>query len=374
MMKLSKKRIALLIAAVVTLAGAGVCEGAAQHLRRTQISQQAAERWEGDGTLSYAQVSAFLTDDAGFYPTSADTIKESIDKAMVTASLEPANADAKLWYACSSHTYGTVSVRGTKRYASEASAIAIDGDFFRMHPWHLADGSYLSPDDLMQDRVVIDTQLAWNAFGSSEVAGLELEIDSKVYQIAGVIEPETDAASKTAYGDAAHVYLPFAALEDDGDAYADPYADPYADSYEMETAAPPANKVTCYEAVLPDPVRGFAEKTLTEALDTEEGTYIVVNTSRNSLKSRWNRLWHLREMVISSDAIAYPFWENAARLNDFSTSLLLLCSCILLIYPVLLGIWMLWKGYRKLEAWITRKRTESKRKFRTIERDPYSID
>lgn len=362
-MKFRKRRVIPLAFAVLSLLGAGISSGVSRQLYSTQISQQAAERWAADSGDAYAQVSVFFSRDASFLESSAAGIREAVDAALVTASLESENEDARLWYDCYSAQRGTADVRGTKKNSASALVTAVGGDFFRMHPLPLLDGSYFSPDDLMHDRVVIDETLAWQTFGSSEVAGMELVIDDMTYQIAGVVAREDDKTSAAAYGEDPRVYMSFSSAlntrqrqnEDGGDIPDD------------------TPSIDCYEAVLPNPVRGFAEQTLTDAIGEREGFRIIQNTTRTSLTNRWNTLRHLREMVIVSDRIAYPYWENAARMTDFTAAQLLGVTIFFLVFPVLYGLWLLWRGYRLIDAFIKKKREQHKRKFRTIEKDPYSV-
>ena len=125
--------------------------------------------------------------------------------------------------------------------------------------------------------------------------------------------------------------------------------------------------------MLPNPVRGFAEKTLREALGEREHMKLIVNTNRGSAARRWDTLRHLREMAVISDAIAYPWWENAARMRDFTAAELFRTELLLLVFPLLCLLALIWKGYRALERFIGEKREASRRKYRTIEKDPYSV-
>jgi hypothetical protein len=61
-----------------------------------------------------------------------------------------------------------LTVRGETK-STEANVVAAGGDFFVFHPIKMLSGYYFSPDDLMQDRVVIDEDLAWQLFGSKNV-------------------------------------------------------------------------------------------------------------------------------------------------------------------------------------------------------------
>lgn len=371
-MKLGLMQVVPAVCAGVSLIGALVCMGISGSLTGSEYSQQAAERWAQDGDLHYAQVSAFFSEASGFRESAVSGVREKIDAALTAASLE-ANGDAPLWYDAYSVQLGTVKAVGTKPASNKALLTAVGGDFFQLHPMQLADGVYLRPDDLMKDRVMIDTTLAWQAFGSPEVSGMELRVDDVTYLVAGVIEP--DQADSDAYGDTPRLYLPMEMLHQTADASAASLtAVSRKDDAPDETVSGATGQyIGCYEAVIPNPVRGFAEKTLKEALGERDSMKLLQNTGRGSLLRRWENLQGLRKMVIASDGIAYPYWENAARLIDFTAARLLLVEIILLILPVGWTLWMLWSGCRWLGGFIRRKLEENRRKYRTIEKDPYSI-
>ena len=120
----------------------------------------------------------------------------------------------------------------------------------------------------MADRVVLDAQTAFNLFGSSDVAGMEVTINGRTFPIAGVVQSESDfatnaalAAGNEASGDTsgsststAMIYMSYSALN-----------------------AMAELPIDCYEIVLPDPVSGFAKKLMTEKFPIGSGA-IVQNT------------------------------------------------------------------------------------------------
>ena len=63
-----------------------------------------------------------------------------------------------------------ITLQNGKKSVS-AKAIGVAGDFFLFHPLKLLDGSFFSGSDVMQDYVVIDEDMAWQLFGSNDVAG-----------------------------------------------------------------------------------------------------------------------------------------------------------------------------------------------------------
>jgi hypothetical protein len=109
-----------------------------------------------------------------------------------------------------------------------------------------------------------------------------------------------------------------------------------------------------------------------KAFGMKSGKQILNNTDRGLFASRFEHLRNLRQMVAVEDGIAYPWWENAARLRDYTVAQLFGVEILLLIFPVFClcaGIWIL---YKFLSALISKKIEENKRRYRTIEKDPYA--
>ncbi len=349
-MRFQKKHIVLYGAAVLSLLVSVTLAGVSHSLAGRLDSQCAAERWQGDGEVSYAQISVFLGQEAEFTVDSADYAAEAVDAALKQAAMEQEKDGPRLWYDAYSVPAGQVQMNGKKRATVTAEVTAVGGDFFLMHPLELLDGSYFTEDDLMQDRVVLDEKLAWDLFGSAKVSGMEVLIDDVKYLVAGVVKPETDSATKTAYGDKPHMYIPYAL---------------YQNWQEKKGSSSTAGWISCYEVVMPNLVRGYAEKTVTDAIGERSCTQILQNTGRTSLSHRWHTLRHLHDMVIVSDSLSYPYWENAARIYDYDMGVLLGFQIVFLILPLIVVLRLLWKAYRWTEQFIARKRQERKNRFRT---------
>ncbi|MDE5792115.1 MAG: ABC transporter permease, partial [Oscillospiraceae bacterium] len=207
--KLQKRQIFRFFSALLCLVLVLVLTCVSNMLSGLLYSQQAGERWQGDSDTRFAQISVFFRQDSDFTINHIDSLHESIESYLTSASLEASSDSARLWYDCYSTQGGQISITGTRKNSAKALVTAVGGDFFTMHTPELADGSYFQDSDIMQDRVVIDTTLAWQLFGSSQVAGMELKINQKTCLISGVIKPETDYASKTAYGDTPRIYMSY---------------------------------------------------------------------------------------------------------------------------------------------------------------------
>ena len=321
MFAVKKNRILLLAVNILLLLAFCACLIAAGHIRGLLLSQQAAKAFAGQSGERFAQVSAFLPEGSGFDESRVSGLRSGLDEALVAASLE-APEGGRL-YADAWSGQGEISIQGAKG-SSQAVAIGVGGDFFLFHPLCLRSGSYLAADDLMKDRVLLDEEMAWKLFGSVDLAGLEVTIGGKPFQIAGVVARENDFASCEAYTDGAGVFLPYESLRT-----------------LTET------EISCYELVLADPISGFAAKTLQDNLQVN-GAAFVENSARYSVEALFGLMQGFGKRSMQTDGICYPYWENAARYTEDWMALLLLLEILLLICPVVCGIIFLVKLIRSL--------------------------
>ena len=240
------------------------------------------------------------------------------------------------------------------------TAVGAGGNYFLFHPLTLLSGGYLSDEDYMADRVVLDAQTAFNLFGSSDVAGMEVTINGRTFPIAGVVQSEADFATNAALaagnessGDTggtstntAMIYMSYAALN-----------------------AMAELPIDCYEIVLPDPVSGFAKKLMTEKFPVGEGV-IVQNTGRFSLSGLISVIGKFGKRVMTTNGVIYPYWENAARMAESYAALLLILGTLFGLMPavcltivlVKLTVREIKRGYYKAAHAIEDRVEENKRK------------
>lgn len=368
-MKAPKKKLLLYGSAVCSLCVCTALAIVSAMLAGSLESQKAAERWQGGGELSYAQISVFAGPEASLMTSTVESVRDAVNTELKTAAIEQKKDGPRIWYDAYSMQGMQMQMQGKKRTVPTVQITAVGGDFFRLHPLQLLDGSYFDDTDLMQDRVVIDEMLAWYLFGSSNVSGMEVTVNSRNYLIAGVVRHETDSASQKACGDDPRAYVPLSLyntwLNPDAQ-YTnpdDPYG--YGSNDDYGSGGSTQNTLSCYEVVMPDLVRGYALKTVTDALGERSCMKIVQNTGRFSLSKQWHTLTHLQDMVIVPDSIAYPYWENAARINEFRLALLLGAEILFLVWPVLCLLRLFWKGYRWLVFRIAKARQDRRDRFRT---------
>ena len=303
------KRIIIIAVSVFCLIAFFLCLFLSSSIRTSLRSQQAANAWAGQSGERFSQLSVFFPESGSFNEDDIRRLYTILDNDLRAASME--SAEDRTLYTDAWSTSGDVSLSSLRGSVS-AKAIAVGGDFFVFHPLALRDGSYLSPNDVMKDRVVLDEDLAWRLFGAVRVSGFNVLINNRTFVVAGVIARESDFATRTAYTDGAGLFMTYDAFKD---------------------MAGDIAGISCYEIVLPDPISGFAKSTLTGAI-TDPGAFIVENSTRFSLGNIFAVFRSFGERSMRTTAIVYPYWENAARFAEDWLALLLVISIIFIIFPV----------------------------------------
>lgn len=305
----------------------GVLYGVILFLTGAQDTQNMAQRWSKSDENRAAQVSVFFSENLGMTENEIQYFEHGLDSALVEASIVSAseNPDSRLWIDSYSAT-GTITLeRGDKNVS--VSAIGVGGEFFQFHPLKLVSGSYFSGNDVMQDYCVVDEEIAWQLFGSNDIAGQIITIKGVPHIITGVIERQQDRLSKVAGLNSSVVYV----------------------SYNSLTAYGRANSICCYEIVMPNPVKNYAFNYVKEQLGSNEAeSEVVENTSRYGLLSLLNVIGEFGTRSMNGKAIIYPYWENVARGYEDILATLLSVAILFLLYPVVLVIIALRK------AWVRR--------------------
>jgi len=291
-----------------------VCLVLSASIRTPLRSQQAAGTWAGQSGERFAQLSVFFPESIAFNADDIHRLHSSIDSALLAVSFE--SEPGRTLYTDAWSSRGSVSIISERTVPMTAPVIGVGGDFFLFHPLRLRDGSYLSPSDIMKDRVVIDEELAWRLFGSVQLAGFEILINNKPFIIAGVVARESDFASSRAYTDGAGLFMSFDVL---------------SEMNEGELS------ISCYEIVMPDPITGFALGALTDFFE-DQGVHIIENSARFSLSNSFATIRAFGERSMRADAITYPYWENAARFAEDWLALLLFLTLVFTVCPIVFGV------------------------------------
>lgn len=295
-----------------------ICE---HQIQKNLYDQQMAERWSKEENVS--QISAFFAEDAVENESYFRGIEQSVEKALQAASIVNENENARLWIDAVSRN-GKV-VLGSERAYAELNALGVSGEFFQFHPQKIVSGALFREDSMMQDGVVIDEETAWQLFGSSDVAGMQIMIGQVPHFITGVIERPKGRLEEAAGLGKSVCYLSLDSLQ----------------NYGIVTGG------FTYEVVMPNPIKGFALSTMQTAVGTDnEDVVLVENSTRFELLSLFQVIRDFGIRSMSFQEVVYPYWENIARGQEDILALLLLIKCILLIVPSIFIIGLvvyLWK-------------------------------
>lgn len=321
--RLTGKTILLLAVNAALLVCVLICALELRHVTHVLCTQDAAEVWRGENEMRFAQVSVFLPENGKVKRSDIETFRTALEQAMVDASLT-ANEGGSLYTDAYSGT-AAITVSSDKNSMS-VKAIGVGGNWFTFHPLTLRSGSYLTADDYMADRVVLDEELAWALFGSNDVAGLSVTIGERTYPIAGVIHREDDFATQKAYQDGAGLFMSYDALN-----------------------AISETDIGCYELVMPDMITGYAESLVTEKFPVGDGA-VVQNTGRHSLSRLLEVIGSFGERSMQTQPVLYPYWENAARMTEDYAALWLILLTLSALCPVVCAVVLIVRYVKKAAA------------------------
>ena len=300
---------------------------------KTLVSQQASYLWRGESEERFAQVSLFTPVDRGLELTDIMGFRYGLDGKLGDAGIE-AEENQKLWndaYAA----FSTRRVKGVKE-ASNVNVIGVGGDFFGFHPYELMSGSYISEDDLMGDRVVLDQELAWSLFGASDLEGMSVTIDDKPYYVAGVIKRESDKFTERAYSGGPLMFISYSSLK------------------EMEEEL----KISSYELVIASPISGFGKQIMQEGFQSTDdagGNLVVENSSRYSFSA----IWSLFEIFGDRSVLK--------GVSEVFIARLWVVMAVLGIFPLIGLVWL----FIKLMGLLSRKLKQGKAAAREAWEDRY---
>ena len=337
------KQYRKIIAVAALLACTLLLEGIGRILSGQLSTQQLAERWSKEE--DFAQISCFFTEDSGMQEDMVFSLEQGIRTALEEASIDASNENGRTWL----HAYSTEGelTLASDRASMKARAYAVSDDFFLFHPLKLLSGSYMGIDDSENDSVILDENVAWQLFGSYNVAGLTVEIGGTVYVIRGVVRSDSGFFSKASNEETPTVYVSYNIME----------------NQLGEEALP----IDTYELLITNPVDDFGVTTLETVLSIDEGQYeMVENSARYELPARFAVLKNFGTRSMNTKAIVYPYWENRARGYEDVAALLLVIEMLCLLYPlfyVAVKIYDAWKKKDEIKAFLKEKLVSFGKKF-----------
>ncbi|MCI9078134.1 MAG: ABC transporter permease [Lachnospiraceae bacterium] len=244
-----------------------------------------------------------------------------------------------------------------------AKVTATGGDFFFFHQPVWLSGFAYSDNDVMEDRAVIDKELAWQLFGGENVTGMPFKINGNTYYVAGVVDTSQLKEDKKAYGETSRAWLPYSAFckEYQGNEPAPGETtnigiNSMADTGTGTDGQSDKLPITCYEIVLPDPVKEWAVNLIQTSLNAKERKMVVIeNSKRTNFLYVIDNLKNFFYKTSGTQPVAYPYWENAAKVRDTKREIYTGIILVALIYPVLLFIRIIIWIYKTIDGKIKKR-------------------
>ncbi len=346
-----KRNRVMLIAAILCLLLSCLCLRLITGLNEQDTDQDAAGRWEAGG-LEFTQMSVFFSPQENWQESDRTMLLSQLRMSFQENSIanqsgeeekaqEEENGQEGLVKDCFSCETKLTLSNGTK--SAQAAVTATGGDFFYFHPQLWLSGYAYSEEDVMKDRVVLDKELAWNLFGSSQVEGMPLKINNQTFYVAGVVDIRKDDAAKASYGESNRAWISYDALSAQSTDTALSGSGQAQGDSSAQGAKPP---ITAYEIVMPNPVTGWAKETLTNILMPQEREIVMLeNSERADLLKIYTDIGQFSRSTMVTAAVKFPYWENAARIRDCKRQLFLALATFFILYPFLLCIFGIRKGY-----------------------------
>lgn len=279
-------------------------------------------RWDSKGKS--AHISAFMSEEIKFSTDNVYELEEKVRNALLQNDALDRKSGGRSWADCYSSN-GKVSIEYNGRNM-EADAFGVGGDFFLFHPLQLLNGSYFSDENVMQDLVVIDEDVAWRIFGSSDVSGMMIEINGSQYIVSGVIKQSRGNLNKAAGNSNPTIYMSFNSLKKSNEGAV----------------------ITSYEIVMPNLTKNYAKKIIKENLDIDKKhCEIIDNSERYSVVSLYKIIRGFAESSMKTNTVCYPYWENVARGKENICALWLLIETVIILLILILLIKAIIKFYKK---------------------------
>ena len=256
---------------------------------------------------------------------------------------------------------------------TDAEIVGVGGNYKAFHPFRFLCGGFLPEVQIDRNQVVINDVLAWYFFKSYDVAGRKITIGEEEFTVIGVVEEMNTEIDELAGADKPRAYIYFDRLTilvpADANVPAGDIADPTA-SGTGETSKSDALAIQCYEAMMPELVKGVAITDMKNALPTYALTdpkiFVVSNTDRYTLTSVWDWMFPLGESQSKLTGYELPYWEMAAQMTItrvFYDMVMIFAGFILLI----IGGIMIFLRFRKpkpaAEAEVKEEKTEEEVKL-----------
>lgn len=315
---------------VVCIVCALVFGGFRRSVTEMNVRDFAAENFAGTSENKYAQFAVYLTEDDYLTPDGMMEIKNTLESKMTENSIEH---EGNYLLAGSCEMNVTLS---REALTADALATVYFGDWFGLHPTLPVRGGYLDESAATTDFCVIDDLAAWRLFGSTDVCGMDIEINEKIYTVSAVLPADRSIYAKY-YGEKPRVYILYssAAMRDSRITF------------------------TSLEAVLPDPITDSAEKMFTDAAASYSKDIYKI-TDRFGAAELFENIKELTTLGVM-EGKSFPYYENVARIMETKCALLLIFEGTFYILSAVFFVILLVLIFRPIFENLREKRAAKKR-------------
>ena len=357
-----------LILAALVLIAFGI--GRAVYLIDTRPDQYVAEIWQSNSDTSFRHMSVFANGiraqgdkspmtyiEGGKSIHLADIalmrkdLQGSTDTGSAASTKNIKYVEGKLrgWEDCYSSTVmatvNAIEVRDGLEVTTgttDAQLVAVGGNYKAFHPFRYLSGGFLPEVPVDSNQIVINDVLAWKFYHSYDVVGNRLIINDQMFTIIGVVEERNTRVAELAGEQQNRAFIYFGTL---GVLYDSGNAEP-EDGDDFGGYKEPADyAIQCYEAILPELVKGVGVSDFKNALPSYSFTnpqlYVSDNTGRFGVFRIIDRVFPLGETDRDRMGYEFPYWEKAAQITEerlFYDYVLVFLGIILLLIGSVMAV------------------------------------
>ena len=259
---------------------------------------------------NFAQITLYIPESAEFNVDKVMYFRYNLEKKLTEKSIAPENEGARL-YVDAFSCYKDITLKSEKRQ-SNAKAMLVGGDYQIFNKEFITLPNVIN--DVNRDRIIISKSAAWQLYGGYSLYDFPVYIGDKTYYISEVFDEGKEKEQKEFFGEKSTCLID---IESEKDA-----------------------RITCYEILLVNPIKGFAASLVKECLEIPEETYLMVeNSSRFSVI---NILQGIPKLIKTDDqlpdGVKITYKEIMARNTGKQLSLMMLIFIIFALYPF---IWVI---------------------------------
>lgn len=251
----------------------------------SNVRDFAAENFRGRSNDRYVQLAVYLNDEDYLTPDGMMQIKNTLESKLVENGIVQTSG-----YLLSGSAEKAATLSRDTLSIDVISTVYF-GDWFGLHPHIPIFGGYVDESAATTDFCVIDDLAAWRIFGSTDVCGMDVKINEKLYTISAVLAADRGTYAEY-YGEKPRVYILYnsAAMRDERITF------------------------TSLEAVLPEPVEGAAYSMLKEAVASYSDEIYTV-TDRFSPRELFENIKEFSSLGVM-EGKSFPYYENVARIME----------------------------------------------------------